>query len=115
MIVRLAVLVTCAKLAEILALVCALTGWVLMLNVAILCPAGMVTLAPGLAALELLESVMLRPPVGAGPVSVTVPVLDAPPTRLVGLKARLLSTGALTVRAADLLLVPREAVMRAVL
>jgi len=54
-------------------------------NVALVAPAGTVML-PGTEAIlaELLERVTLRPPVGAGPLSVTVPVDVAPPFTLVG-------------------------------
>src|SRR5207302_9365520 len=54
-------------------------------KVALLLPAGTVTLEETLAAPLLLESVTCAPPAGAGPLSVTVPVDDCtPPTTLVG-------------------------------
>ena len=61
------------------------TGLVLIVNVALALPAGMVTLAGTLAAALLLESVTWAPAAGAGPLRVTVPVDDcAPPVTLVG-------------------------------
>ena len=65
----------------------AATAPVVTRKLALLAPAGTVTLAgtaatPGL----LLERETTAPPVGAGPLRVTVPVEDcAPPTTLVGL------------------------------
>ena len=54
-------------------------------KVALLLPAGTVTLEETLAAPLLLESITCAPPAGAGPLSVTVPVDDCtPPTTLVG-------------------------------
>jgi hypothetical protein len=47
-------------------------------------PAGTVTLGGTPAAPLLLESVMIAPPVGDGPVNVTVPVEDVPPITLEG-------------------------------
>ena len=71
--------------AEILAEVGRRTGDVLTLKVAVLAPAGTVTLEGMLAAPLLLESVTCAPPAGAGPLSVTVPVENcAPPTTLDG-------------------------------
>jgi len=63
----------------------AATALVLTVNVALVAPAGTITLegtlaAPGL----LLESATIAPPVGAGPLSVTVPVEEFPPVTLVG-------------------------------
>jgi hypothetical protein len=57
-------------------------------NVALVAPAGTVTLEDTLAATLLLASVTWAPPEGAGPLSVTVPVEDCvPPSTLVGLSA----------------------------
>jgi hypothetical protein len=62
-----------------------LTTLVLTVNVALVVPAATVTLAGVLAAaVLLLESVTWAPPVGAGPLNVTVPVDEFPPTTLVG-------------------------------
>jgi len=59
---------------------------VVMEKFALSAPAATVTLAGTLATVVLLlESVTMAPPVGAAEVNVTVPVLAAPPTTLVGL------------------------------
>jgi len=64
------------------------TALVLTVNVALLAPAATVTLA-GTVAVDvlLLVSVTAAPPVGAGPLSVTVPVEGDPPVTLAGLSA----------------------------
>ena len=63
----------------------AVTACVLTVKLALLAPAGMVTLAGGLAALLLLESATCAPPDKTAALSVTVPVDDcAPPVTLVG-------------------------------
>ena len=62
-----------------------ITTDVFTVKVALLLPAGTVTLAATLAAPLLLDSVTCAPPAGAGPLSVTVPVEDCtPPTTLEG-------------------------------
>jgi hypothetical protein len=63
----------------------AATALVLTVNVALVAPAATVTLEGTLAAVVLLlERVTCAPPVGAGPLSVTVPVEEFPPVTLVG-------------------------------
>jgi len=63
----------------------AATALVLTTNDALVAPAATVTLAGTLAAVVLLlESATCAPPVGAGPLSVTVPVEEFPPVTLVG-------------------------------
>ena len=57
---------------------------VLTTNVALVAPAGTVMLEGTLAAPLLLESATCAPPVGAGPLNVTVPVEGFPPATLVG-------------------------------
>ena len=58
---------------------------VLTMNVALLAPAGTVTLA-GTVAAAVLPLIMETdaPPLGAGPLSITVPVEGDPPVTLVG-------------------------------
>src|SRR6266480_1176272 len=80
-----AVLVTPAYDAEMVTGVDAVTVLVLTVNVALLAPAATVTLAGTVAVDVLLERETGVPPLGAGPLSVTVPVEDcAPPVTLVG-------------------------------
>jgi len=63
----------------------AATALVLTVKDALVAPAATVTLEGTLAAVVLLlESVTCAPPVGAGPLSVTVPVEEFPPVTLVG-------------------------------
>ncbi len=71
--------------AEIVAEVDMKTAEVLTVKVALLAPAGTITLEGTLAAPLLLERNTCAPPEGAGPVSVTVPVESSrPPTTLEG-------------------------------
>ena len=64
----------------------AVTLLVVTVNVALLAPAATVTLAGTVAAAVLsLERETAAPPLGAGPLRVTVPVEDDPPVTLVGL------------------------------
>ena len=80
----------------------AVTACVLTVKLALLAPAGMVTLAGALAALLLLESATCAPPDGAAALSVTVPVDDcAPPLTLVGFSISEETGGGLTVSEAD--------------
>ena len=62
------------------------TTEVLTVNVVLVAPAGTVTLEGTLAAPLLLESITCAPPVGAGPLNVTVPVEEFPPVTLVGFR-----------------------------
>jgi hypothetical protein len=57
------------------------------LKVAVVLPAGTVTVPGTVTAVLLLDSETKTPPVGAGPLNVTVPVADAPLTTLAGLTA----------------------------
>src|SRR5437867_1389294 len=59
---------------------------VFTVNVALMAPAGTVTLDGTLAAPLLLERETRAPPLGAGPLSVTVPIEELPPVRLDGLR-----------------------------
>ena len=93
--------------AEIVTEVETTTMEVPTLNVALVAPAGTVTLEGTLAGPLLLASVTCAPPAGAGPLSVTVPVEDcAPPITLVGFSVseeRVGSGDGVTVSVADLL------------
>src|SRR5437016_1386277 len=67
------------------------TAWVVTVKVALVVPAGTVTLPPsGTEATVglLLEREMTAPPSGAGPLSVTVPVEGVAPATLIGFTAR---------------------------
>src|SRR5437867_10561999 len=79
------------------------TGLVLTVKVALVAPAGTVTLEGTVAApVLLLESRTWAPPAGAGPLSVTVPVEDcAPPTTLVGFSVSEETVGWAAVSEAD--------------
>ena len=73
----------------------ALTALVLTVNVALVAPAAKVTLDGTRAAVVLLlDNATAAPPVGAAPLSVTVPVDEFPPVTLVGFNARELSVTA---------------------
>jgi hypothetical protein len=66
----------------------AVTLLVLTVNVMLLAPAATVTLAGTVAAAVVsLERETVAPPLGAGPLSVTVPVEGDPPVTLIGLSA----------------------------
>src|SRR5260370_959854 len=70
---------------EIVTDVDAVTVLVLTVNVALLAPAGTVTVAGTVAAaVLLLVRLTTAPPLGAGPLSVTVPVEGFPPVTLTG-------------------------------
>ena len=84
------------------------TGEVVTAKTPVLWPPPTVMLAGTVAAAGLpLARFTTNPPVGAIPVNVTVAVLDAPPTTLVGLTVRELKTGASTVSVACWLTPPR--------
>jgi len=73
----------------------AVTTLVLAVNVALVAPAATLTLAGTRATLVLLlESAICAPPDGAGPLNVTVPVEEFPPTTLVGFRVNELSVTA---------------------
>ena len=77
------------------------TTLVVTINVAVVAFAGTVTLVGTCPApLLLLDSVTTAPPAGAGPVSVTVPVEDAPPNTDVGFIVTELRTARFTVNGA---------------
>ena len=84
----------------------------MIVNVADVLPAATITLAGTDATAGLaLARATAKPPVGALPVSVTVPVEFAPPVTVAGLRERMESAAGFTVKVADLLTVPADAVM----
>jgi len=102
---RLAVDVVPFTVAVSVADTAVLTALVVTVNVADVCPAATVTL-PGTDADGLLDaSTTTKPPVGAGPLSVTVPVDDVPPATVVGFNVTDDVTGAVTVSDAFALVV----------
>ena len=84
---RLADLVTPLYVAEIVTVLDAATGFVEIVNAALVVPAGTVTLAGTVATVGLLlESATIAPLAGAAVFRVTVPIEAAPPVTLVGLR-----------------------------
>jgi hypothetical protein len=73
---------------------------VLTVKVALLAPAGMVTVPGAEHAPLLSETETTAPPAGAGPFSVSVPVELSRPTTLVGLSVSDVRTAGSTVRVA---------------
>ena len=76
------------------------TATVLAVNVAVVDPAATVTEAGTVALALLLERVTVKPPVGAVPLRVTVPVLEEPPITEVGLRTSEEMVGAVIVSVA---------------
>jgi hypothetical protein len=74
--------------AEILMAVWEPTSEVLMVNVALVEPAGTVTVGGTVTEVIPAPSETTAPPVGAGPVRVTVPVVLFPPTTVLGFSVR---------------------------
>ena len=66
--------------------VATVTALVVTVNVTLVAPAATVTLAGTVAADALLERATTAPPLGAAPLSVTVPIDDVPPLTLAGLR-----------------------------
>ena len=94
---RVAVALFPFTVAVIVAVTAALTAAVVTVNVADVCPAATVTVA-GTIADELLDaSATNKPPVGAGLLSVTVPVDDVPPATVVGFNTTDATSGDVTV------------------
>ena len=86
---------------EIVTLVLAATGIAVIAKVAVEAPAGTVTLVGTVAAeVLLLVKLTATPPVGAAPLSVTVPVDVPPPVTVAGLRLTDDKVGGLMVRVA---------------
>lgn len=84
---------TPANPAEIVADVACATAFVVTAKVALVAPAGTVTLVGTVAAVELSESDTTAPPAGAAALNVTVPVEPLPPTTVAGLSDTAESVG----------------------
>jgi hypothetical protein len=84
---------------------------VVTVKVAVVAPAATVTEAGTVALAPVADSVTGRPPDGAGPLRVTVPVEGLPPITDAGLSESAEGTGALMVRIAVLLTEPVVAVI----
>src|SRR2546426_5577191 len=84
------------------------TALVLRLKLALVPPAGTVTLEGTVAAGLLLESATCAPPAGAGAFSVTVPVEELPPVTLVGLTVSDETIGGITGSVAGRAAPPQE-------
>jgi hypothetical protein len=96
--VRLAVCVE-PNVAEMVAEALVDTGLVVTVKVAVVALPGTVTLAGTCAAAVLvLDSVTTAPAAGAGPLRVTVPVDEVPPSTEAGFKLTETATGAVTVK-----------------
>jgi hypothetical protein len=67
---------------------------------ALLALPGTVTVAGVCAATLLSERLTTKPPLGAGPLKVTVPLEEVPPTTLVGFRLNIESPGGVMVREA---------------
>ena len=100
-IVRLVVTETPFRVAVSLTDVEEATGVVFTVKVAVDLFAATVTEAGTVAELEPLDSFTTKPPVGARPLRVTVPVVDVPPATPAGLTLTDTKTGGVIVRAAD--------------
>jgi hypothetical protein len=106
--VRTALRVTPPWVPEIVTAVDAGTGVVEIVNVALVAPAGTLTLAETIAvARMLLDSATATPPTGAGALRVAVPVAAVPPVTPLGLTLREERLGArITVRVASWVVPP---------
>ena len=91
---KLAVLLTPPAVTVIVDDVDAFTVLLVTVKVTLVAPAGTVTDAATVAAVVLLDfSVTTVPPAGAGPFSVIVPVLEAPPFTVVGFSTKVTGAG----------------------
>jgi len=96
--VRVAVALVAPETAVMTTGVEAATGLVMMVNVTLVLRAGMVTVAGTVAAEESAVSDTTRPPLGAGPFKVTVPLEELPPVTPAGFRERPVIAGGFTVR-----------------
>lgn len=87
-------------MADTATVVAVVTLVVVIVKVAVVAPAVTVTLDGVWAEALLSDNVTTASPAGAGPVSVTVPVDETPPTTEVGLRLRVSSEGGLIVNTA---------------
>lgn len=91
---------TVPRVAVTVAVEVADTPDVLIANVAVDAPPATVTEAGGVTVALVDVRFMTKPPVGAIPLRVTVPVDEFPPVRVVGFAVRLTSDGGLIVSVA---------------
>ena len=98
--VRVAVSEVPFKVAVIVALVVVATPVVVMVKVAVVAPAATVTVDGGTALVTLEPNETTVPPVGAAPLSVTVPVEEVPPWTDVGATVTLVRAAGLMVSVA---------------
>jgi hypothetical protein len=77
------------------------TVLVVILNVATDSPAATVTVCGTVALWVLMDKAIDAPPVGAGPLRVTVPVADVPPNTVGGATATLTRVAGVIVSGAD--------------
>jgi len=89
------------RVAVIVEVVFALTDVVAMEKLAELFPAGIVTVAGGVADADVVESVTTIPPAGAVALIDTVPVDDFPPATVAGLSVKFRMFGGLIVSPVD--------------
>jgi hypothetical protein len=92
--VSVAVFETVPVAAVIVEVVEVVTAMVLTVNETEVAPAGIVTAVGTEAEVPLAARVTVRPPLGAAPVIVTVPVDEFPPTTDVGFRLTPLTVGA---------------------
>jgi len=108
--VKTAVLEVLPRLAEMVEDVLDFTVEVLTVNVDEFLPAGIVTVAGTVAEEPVAANAITRPAAGAAEVMVAVPVLDFPPTTVVGLSVSDFNVGAVIVSVAVFELLPSVAV-----
>lgn len=99
------------KVAEIVALFCALTALVFTAKVTELLPAATVTDAGTVATVTLLDTLTTKPPVGATPFKETVPTDELPPRTELGESVTEERVGGVIVRVADFVCPPSVAVI----